>query len=85
MVGTGLLYQSGEMLSVAGPVSLCLAYVLMGSVTYALQVPSPIDPQLMQITLGEMISLLPIRGAIFMLPYRFLARAVVYSIACTSD
>jgi AAT family amino acid transporter len=30
-------------------------------------------------TLGEMISLLPIRGAVFMLPYRFLARGVVFN------
>ena len=40
MVGTGLLYQSGEALAKAGAVSLFLAYVLMGSVVYSLQVQS---------------------------------------------
>ena len=44
MVGTGLLYQSGKLLAVGGPVSLVLAYLLMGSVTYSLQVRSGRDP-----------------------------------------
>lgn len=38
MIGTGLLYQSGELLALAGPISLLLAYVLMGTVVYAVQV-----------------------------------------------
>ena len=38
MIGTGLLYDSGELLSQAGPISLLLAYILMGTVVYATQV-----------------------------------------------
>lgn len=38
MIGTGLLYQSGEMLALAGPISLLVAYILMGTVVYAVQV-----------------------------------------------
>jgi amino acid permease len=38
MIGTGLLYQSGEVLAIAGPISLFLSYLLMGTVVYALQV-----------------------------------------------
>lgn len=30
-----------------------------------------------EMTIGEMIALLPIKGAVFMLPYRFLCRGVV--------
>lgn len=37
-VGTGLLYQSGEALHLSGPVSLWVAYLLMGSVLYAVMV-----------------------------------------------
>jgi yeast amino acid transporter len=35
MIGTGLLFQSGHLLALAGPISLLLAYVLMGTVIYA--------------------------------------------------
>jgi len=38
MIGTGLLYDSGELLSQAGPISLLMAYILMGTVVYATQV-----------------------------------------------
>lgn len=38
MIGTGLLYQSGQLLALAGPVSLLLAYLIMGTVVYAVQV-----------------------------------------------
>lgn len=74
MIGTGLLYQSGQYLALAGPISLFLSYLLMGTVVYAIQ-----------ITLGEMISLLPLRGGVFMLPYRFIARGVVVSMSDWSD
>jgi amino acid permease len=49
MVGTGLLYQSGEALAKAGAVSLFLSYVLMGSVVYSLQVPSTITKRLINV------------------------------------
>jgi amino acid permease len=38
-IGTGLLYQSGKVLYYAGPAPACLAYLLMGSVTYSVLVP----------------------------------------------
>jgi len=47
MVGTGLLYQSGEALAEAGAVSLFLSYLLMGSVVYSLQVQSTALQKLM--------------------------------------
>jgi amino acid permease len=48
MVGTGLLYQSGEALANAGAVSLFLSYLLMGSVVYSLQVQSTSITKLMK-------------------------------------
>jgi amino acid permease len=49
MIGTGLLYQSGAALAQAGAVSLLLAYLLMGSVVYSLQVPSTITKRLINV------------------------------------
>lgn len=37
-MGTGLLFQSGTELYLAGPVSLLLAYILMGTLPYAVLV-----------------------------------------------
>jgi len=39
-IGNGLLLQSGTNLYLAGPISLLLAYILMGTVVYAVMVPS---------------------------------------------
>jgi hypothetical protein len=39
-IGSGLLYQSGQYLSLGGPGSLLLAYIFMGSVLYSVMVHS---------------------------------------------
>jgi yeast amino acid transporter len=65
-IGAGLLFQSGKALYIGGPVSLWLGYLLMGTVMYAVL-----------ITLGEMISFLPIPGGFFSLATRFLSPAIV--------
>jgi amino acid permease len=38
-IGSGLLFESGIMLAIGGPVSLFLSYVLMSTVLYAFTVP----------------------------------------------
>jgi len=37
-IATGLFFQTGKMLYFSGPVSMLLAFVLMGSVSYAVMV-----------------------------------------------
>jgi len=68
-IGTGMLFHTGYGLRDAGPAPLFLGYLIVATLLYAVLITS-----------GQMTSLLPIRGALFMLPYRFLNRQA--ALAC---
>jgi len=72
-------------LFLGGPAALVLAYLLMGTVVYAVLVISNAiaTASNSKITLGEMVSFLPISGAIFTLANRTLSPSLVWSY-CTS-
>ncbi|KAF8319959.1 putative general amino acid permease [Clavulina sp. PMI_390] len=65
VIGTGLFLGSGGALANGGPVGLWLGYIIMGSITYAVMV-----------SLGEMVSYLPIPGGHIKLAERFVNPAL---------
>lgn len=79
-MGTGVLYDSGNYLWWGGPGSLLLSYLLMWTVLYAVMVGFPVCSAVLitlKISLREMITLLPIPGAVFSLANRVLCPAIV--------
>ncbi|KAH9811089.1 amino acid permease/ SLC12A domain-containing protein [Melampsora americana] len=68
-IGTGLFLGTSQALTTAGPVGLLLGYTIMGAVVYGVQM-----------ALGEMVSYLPISGAITHFAGRFLDPAASCSV-----
>ncbi|KAL9935452.1 hypothetical protein V8E36_005800 [Tilletia maclaganii] len=68
VIGTGLFLGTAGSLTRGGPLGLWLAYILMGSVCYA-----------MMMCLGEMISYLPIPGGYIKLAERFVDPALGFA------
>ena len=77
-LASGLFVNSSGGLYYSGPVSLALGYLLMGTVSYAVLVepfiPGTAD---VKITLGEMVSILPLPGSFISLANRCLSPAAV--------
>jgi amino acid permease len=67
-VGIGLFLQAGKVIFLAGPGLAVIAYLLVGSVMWSTMG-----------CLGEMTSLFPIQGSIFVFPARFLDVGVGYA------
>jgi amino acid permease len=80
-----MLFHTGGRLGEAGPASLFLGYLIVATLLYAVLVKHSTMAFDLQITTGEMTSLLPIRGALFMLPYRFLNRQAVRLLSVIAD
>ncbi|WWC88831.1 uncharacterized protein L201_003745 [Kwoniella dendrophila CBS 6074] len=68
VIGTGLFLGTGSALSHGGPLGLFLGYALMGSICYSVMV-----------SLGEMISFLPIPGGHIALAARFVDPALSFT------
>ncbi|KAG1878439.1 amino acid permease/ SLC12A domain-containing protein [Suillus tomentosus] len=69
VIGTGLFVGTADSLSQGGPIGLLLGYIVMGSIVYCVM-----------ITLGEMISYLPIPGGPIKLAERFVDPAFSFAV-----
>lgn len=69
VIGTGLFLGTGNALANGGPLGLFMGYALMGSICYSVM-----------ISLGEMISYLPIPGGHIALAARFVDPALSFAI-----
>ncbi|KAI0708942.1 amino acid permease [Cerioporus squamosus] len=69
VIGTGLFLGTASVLQTAGPVGMLLAYLIIGSICYAVM-----------ISLGEMIALLPLPGGHLTLAERFVDRAMSFTL-----
>ncbi|KAF8313222.1 amino acid permease [Clavulina sp. PMI_390] len=67
-IGTGLFLGSGTSLADGGPLGLWLGYIFVGSICYA-----------MMVSLGEMVSFLPIPGGHIALAERFVSPALSFA------
>ena len=73
------MYNSGKALYFAGPVPFLLSYIVMGTVIYSVLVPnSEFHNANNKITIGEMVSFLPLPGAWFALSNRTISPSLVY-------
>lgn len=68
VIGTGLFLGTGNALANGGPLGLFLGYAIMGSITYSVM-----------ISLGEMVSFLPIPGGHIKLAERFVDPAMSFA------
>ncbi|RPD59742.1 hypothetical protein L227DRAFT_575736 [Lentinus tigrinus ALCF2SS1-6] len=69
VIGTGLFLGTASVLRTAGPIGMLLAYIIIGSICYAVMV-----------SLGEMIALLPIPGGHLTLAERFVDPALSFTL-----
>lgn len=68
-VGVGIFLSSGKVIFLAGPGVAVFVYILMGTTLWAVNV-----------SLGEMTALFPVKGPIFEFPSRFIDEAVGFSV-----
>ena len=68
IVGIGFFLQAGRVIYLAGPGLAWIAYILMGTALWSAMA-----------SLGEMTALLPVKGAVFEFPSRFLDAGIGYA------
>src|SRR5579871_511718 len=77
MVGIGIYVRSAQALFLGGSIAIILSYLWVGSVAYTIAVTLEARNANLKVSIGEMTSVLPISGALFMLPSRTLSPAIV--------
>jgi yeast amino acid transporter len=84
-IGIGFFFKSAAPFYFGGPIFFCLSYILIGTVAYAVLVRSIHLKAYRHITLGEMVSYLPLPGGWFTLANRTLNPSFVFFFADTSN